>query len=104
VKDNYEKAGKIADFELFTFAALLALYAPESGFTPNDTPEQVAFIQENWDDNDIEGTVAKIVNGNIFLENFNEVVPGFTAKAAEYVKDIRTEGMRKALEKFLAAH
>ncbi len=104
VKDNYEKAGKIADFELFTFAALLALYAPNSGFTPNDTPEQVAFIQENWDDNDIEGTVAKIVNGDIFLENFNEVVPGFTAKAAEYVKDIRTEGMRKALEKFLANH
>lgn len=104
VKDNYQKAGKIAEFELLTFAALLALYAPNSGFTPNDTPEQVAFIQENWDDNDIQGTVAKIVDGDIFLENFNEVVPGFTEKVAEYVKDIRTIGMDKTLEKFLAAH
>lgn len=104
VKDNWEKAQKIADYELLTFAALLSLYAPNSGFTPNDNAEQVAFIQENWDDNDIEGTVAKIVGSDIFLENFETVVPGFTAKAAEYVKDIRTNGMDKALANFLAAH
>lgn len=104
VKDNYEKAGKLAEFELLSFAALLSLYAPESGFEPQDTPEHVAFIRENWDDNDIEGTVGKIVGGNIFLENFDAVVPGFNAKVAEYVKDIRTEGMEKTLEKFLAEH
>ena len=83
VKDNYEKAGKVAEYELLTFAALLALYAPGSGFTPNDTPEQVAFIQDNWDDNDVEGTVAKIVGGDIFLENFDAIVPGFNDKVAE---------------------
>lgn len=104
VKDNYEKAGKISEYELLTFAALLALYAPGSGFTPNDTPEQVAFIQDNWDDNDIEGTVAKIVGGNIFLENFDAIVPGFNVKVAEYVKSIRKDGMAKTLENFLEAH
>lgn len=104
VKDNWQKAQKLAEYEIFTFAALLSLYAPGSGFTPVDDAAQVQFIQDNWDDKDIPGTVAKIVNGPIFLQNFEQIVPGFTAKAAEYVLDIRTEGMAAALDKFLAAH
>ncbi|MCC8173527.1 MAG: tagaturonate reductase [Odoribacter sp.] len=103
VLDNYVKAGKTAKYNLFTFAALMVLYSGKSqiDFTPDDTPEQVTFIQENWDSNDIEKTIIAIVtNRNIWKEDFTQIktfIPTVTA----YVKDILDNGMDQAIQDVL---
>ena len=102
VKDNWFKAGKVAEHECMTFAALMAYYSPKSGFEPDDTAEFVAYIRENWNSEDLEGTVAKIVKeSGIFTVDFSEV-PGFIPAVAKYLKDIEELGMAEALKKFLA--
>ena len=104
VLDNHVKAGRLADFELFTFASLLSLYGPESGFSPEDTPQYVELIQKAWNPEDWEATVAAILAGGVFIDRFEERVPGFTARVAKHLGDIRTKGMKQALADFLAAH
>jgi len=99
VKDNWFKEHRLARHELFTFAALLTLYSGKTGFQPDDTAEFVEFIQKNWDSNDAEATVGKIVKSNIFTVDFSEV-EGFIPGVAAYVKDIETLGMAEALKKF----
>ncbi|MDE6712106.1 MAG: tagaturonate reductase, partial [Alistipes sp.] len=101
VKDNWFKAHRIAGHECFTFAALLSLYGPESGFQPDDTAEFVEYIRKNWNPADLEGTVSKIVRqSGIFTVDFSEV-PGFIPAVAAYLADIRALGMAGALDKFL---
>ena len=104
VKDYYAAKGALADYELFSFAALLALYGPGSTFEPQDNAEHLALITKLWNDADYAATVRAIVESGIFIENFEQLVPGFSAKVAEYLKDIRTAGMEAALTKFLEAH
>ena len=102
VKDNWFKAGKVAEHECLTFAALMAYYSPKSGFEPDDTAEFVAYIRNNWNSEDLEGTITKIVKeGGIFTVDFSEV-PGFVPTVAKYLKDIEERGMAAALDKFLA--
>lgn len=102
VKDNWFKAGRVAEHEAMTFAALLAYYSPKSGFEPDDVVEFVAYIRNNWDSEDLEGTVSKIVKeSGIFTVDFSEV-PGFVPTVAKYLKDIEKLGMKAALDKFLA--
>lgn len=101
VLDTYNKLGRLAERELFTFAALMTLYSPGSGFTPDDNAEHVEIIRNAWDDNDYEATIRCIVESPIFIERFEEQVPGFSKKVAEYVADIKTFGMDAALDKFL---
>lgn len=102
VKDNWFKAGRVAEHEAMTFAALLAYYSPKSGFEPDDAAEFVAYIRNNWDSEDLEGTVSKIVKeSGIFTVDFSEV-PGFVHTVAKYLKDIEKLGMKAALDKFLA--
>ncbi|MDE6423905.1 MAG: tagaturonate reductase, partial [Muribaculaceae bacterium] len=36
VRDMWEREGRLAELELFTFAAMLTLYEPDSGFEPQD--------------------------------------------------------------------
>ena len=102
VKDNWFKAGKVAEHECFTFAALMAYYGPKSGFEPDDTAEFVAYIRDNWNEADLEGTVRKIVKeSGIFTVDFSEV-PAFVPTVAKYLADIESLGMAAALKKFLA--
>lgn len=101
VKDNFFKAGRLAQHELFTFAALMTLYSGKTGFEPDDTPEFVDFIRRNWDSTDRVATIEKIVKSNIFTVDFSEV-EGFVEGVAAYVKDIEELGMAEALNKFLA--
>lgn len=101
VKDNWFKAGKVAERELFTFAALLTLYSCKVDFEPNDTPEHIAFIQKVWNNDDIHGTVKAIAeNRNIWTVDLTEVTP-FVERVAEYVKEILSCGMAAALKKML---
>lgn len=97
LKDNWTKLNKLAELSIFTFAALLAMYAPDSPFTPEDKPEHVKLIKETWDDNNLKSTIATILDSDIFTENFGKEIPGFLDKATEYLKQIRKEGIRKAL-------
>ena len=101
VRDVWEREGRLAELELFTFAALLTLYAPDSGFEPRDNADHVKFIHENRDNADLRGTVSKIVEGGIFIDNFEALVPGFTDKVTEYVALIREKGMDAALSEIL---
>ena len=101
VLDNWKKAGKVAEKELFTFAALLTLYSGKVDFTPDDTAEHVEFIQKVWNSEDVDATVKAIVeNKNIWTVDFTEVAP-FEEKVAGYVKVILAEGMAAALKKML---
>lgn len=101
VIDNWRKAGKVAEKELFTFAALLTLYSGKVDFEPNDTPEHIEFIQKVWNNDDIHGTVKAIVeNRNIWTVDLTEVSP-FVERVAKYVKDILECGMAAALKKML---
>lgn len=93
VKDNWQKNGVVAQRELFTFAALMALYKGACGvpFTPNDNPEHVAFVQSH--------SVAEIVaNKSIWKEDFT-VVPAFVEQVQAYLDDITQWGMAAALAK-----
>lgn len=101
VLDNWKKAGKVAEKELFTFAALLTLYSGKVDFTPDDTAEHVEFIQKVWNSDDVEATVKAIVeNRNIWTVDLTEVEP-FVEKVVGYVKVILAEGMATALKKML---
>ena len=100
VKDNWFKAQRIAEHECFTFAALMALYGPESGFEPDDTREFVDYIRTNWNSENLEETVRRIVcESGIFTVDFSEV-PGFIPAVAGYLADIESLGMAAALDKF----
>ena len=102
LRDNWLKAGKIAKHECMTFAALMAYYSPKSGFEPDDTPEFVQYIRNNWDSDNLEDTLTKIVmQSGIFTVDFLEI-EGFIPTVAQYVKDIEELGMAAALKKFLA--
>ena len=101
VRDNWFKAQRIAARECFTFAALMTLYSPKSGFVPDDTNECVEYSRANWDSADVEATISKIVKeSGIFTVDFSEV-PGFVPTVAGYVRDIEALGMKDALKKFL---
>ena len=101
VLDNWKKAGKVAEKELFTFAALLTLYSGKVDFTPDDTAEHVEFIQKVWNSEDVDATVRAIVgNRNIWTVDLTEVEP-FVEKVSGYVKVILAEGMATALKKML---
>lgn len=101
VKDNWEKKGRLAERELFTFAALMTLYSGKSGFEPDDTKEFVEYIRKNWDSSDLKGTMRKIVSeSGIWTVDFS-AVEGFADAAAEYAADIERLGMAGALNKFL---
>ena len=91
----------MAERECFTFAALMCLYGPKSGFEPDDTKEFVEYIRANWNSEDMDSTIAKIVReSGIFTVDFSEV-PGFVPAVAGYVRDIESLGMAAALKKFL---
>ncbi len=102
--DYYQRTGRLADYELFTFAALLTLYAPDSGFTPNDNDAHLRIMRDCWDPADIPASVARIVGSGIFDRDFEALMPGFGDKVAGYVADIRHHGMEAALDRFLAEH
>ena len=101
VRDNWEKKHRLADYELFTFAALMALYAPDSGFVPDDNPAHIQLIRDNWKADDLQTTVRTIAGSGIFNEDFEDAVPGFCGRVAEYLALIRGKGMRQALHEFL---
>ncbi|MDR1756433.1 MAG: tagaturonate reductase [Culturomica sp.] len=103
VLDNFKKAGKTAEYSLFSLAALLVLYSGKSevDFTPNDTPEHVAFIRSTWDNNRIEESVRKIAeNRAIWTVDLTEVKP-LTGTVAKYAGDILEMGISAALSDLL---
>ncbi len=99
--DIWRTQKRLADYELFTFAALLTLYAPDSGFSPEDDEDHLRYIRDSWSPEDIPGSVARIVGGTVFVHDFESLIPGFTAKVADYVACIRSMGMASALKSFL---
>ena len=101
VRDNFTRKGTLAPAEIFTFAALLSLYGPDSGFSPEDIADHIAAIRRHWNPADFAATVRAILGSGIFIDDFESMAPGFAAKTAAYLDDIHTLGMEKALDKFL---
>lgn len=102
VRDFWNKKGRMADFELFTFAALMALYSPVSDFTAEDDAGHMDIIRSIWADGGGYGEIIrKITESGIFTENFEKIVPGFSQRAGEYLEAIMTEGIEKSLKRFL---
>ena len=98
VKDYYRKFGKLPRREVFTLAALLALYAPNSGFAPDDNKDSVNFIQTHWNDTDYEATAKAIISGSgIFQADFEAEVPGITKAVAAHLASIRKNGIRPSI-------
>jgi tagaturonate reductase len=100
VKDNHFKLGKTAKRCEFSFAALMVLYSGKASvaFTPNDIAEHAAFIQSNFDVNNMEQSISKIVkDSGIFIEDFS-TVPDFIPNVAKHCKNILDNGMEQALQ------
>ncbi len=103
VLDTYNRQNRFAEYELFTFAALLSLYGPGTAFSPEDNEEHLKKIAEVWNEDDYVDTVEKIVSSGIFVKDFEKLVPGFSGRAGEYLSAIRRDGMEAALNNFLSA-
>jgi tagaturonate reductase len=104
VADNYNKLNKKARLTTFSFAALLVLYSGKSevNFTPNDTPEFVAFIQSTFNKDDIKGWVTGIINNDkIWTAKLGEL-PGFADEVAAGAAAILNKGIKEAVKEILA--
>jgi len=105
VADWWLKRGLYAEYELFTFAALMALYAPGSCFEPEDNAAHLDIIRDAWSNGrEYSDIVGKIVGSGIFVNDFESLVPGFSDIVAGYLAEIRAEGMHTALKNFLDRH
>lgn len=82
---------------LFSFAALMWLYGPESGFSPKDNQQHIDIIRNNWNSDDFESMVRKVTGSGIFSVDFDEQMPGFSKLVGEYMTSIREKGMEQAL-------
>lgn len=105
VFDNYKKLDNNARLTTFSFAALLVLYTGQSeakGFTPNDTPELLEFIQKTFNKDEIKLWVTGIVNNkDMWKENFAEV-PYFIDEVSADVAQILEKGMKETLKHIIA--
>ncbi len=102
VLDWWNRRGEYAEAELFTFAALMALYAPDSGFEPEDNAGSLDVIRRAWSEGSgYADIVRRIVGGGVFVADFESAVPGFSEKVAVYLEEIKRSGMQEALRKFL---
>lgn len=101
VRDYFACRKALPEREVFTFAALLSLYGPGSGFEPDDNHEHISAIRKAWREDDYETTVCKILAAGIFNEDFEVLAPGFAAMAAARLRDIRKDGMEIALQMLL---
>ena len=98
LRDYCRKFGQLPKREVFTLAALLALYAPNSGFCPDDNKEAVNFIQTHWNDTDYEATAKAIISDSgIFQADFETEVPGLTKAVAADLALIRKDGIHTAI-------
>lgn len=103
LKDYYRRFGQHADLAIFSFAALMALYAPDSGFTPEDDSGRIASIRRRWNPADLHGTIQAIASGgDIFMTDMETAMPGFSRRAADMLADIRSLGMPAALKNLTA--
>lgn len=106
VRDNWTLKGEHAEYELFTFAALMALYSPASGFAANDNAAHLELVARAWKEHpgDYGAIVRTITGSGIFMEDFEAAVPGFSDKAASYLASIANNGMDTALSLFMEQH
>lgn len=97
VVDMWNKEGKLAKRELFTLAALLTLYSPNSGFVANDSVDAIIFIRDVWDSADLSTSISKILNNsNIWIKDYSKI-EGAIETVTEYVMEIEKVGMEKAI-------
>lgn len=100
VVDYVKQRGELPRREVFSFAALMSLYAPDSGFERDDNADHIKMIDEAWNaGGGAEDVLRRILSGGIFIADIEAAAPGFTALAAKYLADIRENGMEQALKR-----
>jgi tagaturonate reductase len=104
VLDNLEKAGKVAEYSLFSLAALLVLYSGHAPvpFTPDDTPGHVAFIRQHWNNEEVERGVREIIENKQIWTVPLASVPPLIPTVAKFARTILDEGMEQALTQLLS--
>ncbi|MCM1021838.1 MAG: tagaturonate reductase [Muribaculum sp.] len=94
VADYCRKFGIFPQHELFSFAALIKLYSPGSGFTPDDNAAHIATIANAWNEGtDSTDIIKRIIHGGVFSIDFETAAPGFIAAAAKHLDSIRKNGI-----------
>ncbi|MCM1224094.1 MAG: tagaturonate reductase [Lachnospiraceae bacterium] len=95
LRDYCHIKGELPKRMLASLAALIALYAPGSGFEPADDAEGVEFIRRNWNKEDIAGSVKAIIP--LFIGDFEAEAQGIAEAVAVYASDIANNGKFEAL-------
>jgi len=88
--DNVVKFHKPAPFTTFAFAALIALYSGQTDvdFTPRDNPENIDFIKNTFNSDNIEGWISDILsNKSIWNVDFTEI-PDFAKNVASNIEQM----------------
>lgn len=102
VADYSRMNGELPSHQVMSFAALMSLYAPGSGFTPDDNEAHLAVIKQAWaEGGTTECVLRRILGGGVFVADFEAAAPGFTALAARYLDSIRENGMEKTLQSLM---
>ncbi len=100
--DNYTKHGKFAKRTAFSLAALIVLYSGKSNinFTPNDTPEHIQFIRDNFNANDVNASVKAILSNKQIWTVDLLAVPQLVEEVSKFISSILSCGMEESLKVF----
>ncbi|MCU4157819.1 tagaturonate reductase [Carboxylicivirga sp. A043] len=98
--DSLERNGQLPAKLSFSLAALLVLYRGQYNnlnFTINDTPEHVAFIQNEWSAMESYDALTSNILSNQSIWNTDlSSVNGLSAAVANYIEAIMEEGIETA--------
>jgi tagaturonate reductase len=105
--DYVAKTGNLPQHLLFSFAAIVEFHKGKRGnedIALKDDPELLAHWAKLW--TEFDGDYTKLAKKALDWEqawgmNMNTIHPDITATVAKYLKDIDTNGMKKAVEGFV---
>lgn len=100
-----ERTGKLPARTVFALSALIYFYQgkrEDEAIPLSDDDEVLAFLKRLWTEETDVSNIAFHVLGfeKVWGENLNDM-PGLTDKTAEYLRDMKQTGMRKALKKMM---
>ena len=100
-----ERTGKLPARTVFALSALIYFYQgrrEDEAIPLSDDDEVLAFLKRLWTEETDVSNIAFHVLGfeKVWGQNLNDM-SGLTDKTAEYLRDMKQTGMRKALKKMM---
>ncbi len=103
--DGLQRTGQLPAKVSFSLAALLVLYRGKYNnleFTINDTPEHVAFIQNEWIKMESYNTLTSNILSNKAIWNTDlSAVEGLSTAVARYIEAIMVQGIESTLKQII---